>query len=407
MSDVISPERLMLAANFCWMGHGRWGRTIHFQGPPGGGKTQRTRQFGRSWGFPVFTVIASIREPTDFLGQNVPQLRWEELKGRMVFMVDGLKREPERWARELLDCERAILLLDEASTIVMVTQHAMLRVVEERVVGDTELPPGIRIMLLSNPAAMVGGWETNPALANRQTWLSWPKAGLGNMEEVDGWCNWMLTDGGENGHLIAVQDAGAEEKRVSGLWPVENALTTGKLTGFIQKFPDLLEVDFPEDGKPVRGWPTKRAWEAFGRLYTSSRIQGLSELEADVLLEGTVGEAAAQQFRGWEVENGVNPLDVLDGKAELEVSISRPDLAAAAFYGMAGLLNVKTLPNRIARATKFWTVAKKAIEVLPDTVKPASDIVAVQAGLGMAQFPNPKGDCIQVLAKLQELNDAA
>src|SRR5205823_11964182 len=61
------------------------------------------------------------------------------------------------------------------STAPPAVQAAMLRIVLERVVGDLELPPGVRVVAAANPPEQAAdGWDLAPPLANRLVHLDWP-----------------------------------------------------------------------------------------------------------------------------------------------------------------------------------------------------------------------------------------
>src|ERR1700751_44308 len=102
-------------------------------GAPGTGKTSAIRAMAEAMGLPCETVIASIREPSDFAG--LP-----------VIVGDGVLVPPPGWARRLAEPGRGLLFLDERSTAPPAVQAALLRVVLERVVGDLALPPDVAVV---------------------------------------------------------------------------------------------------------------------------------------------------------------------------------------------------------------------------------------------------------------------
>ncbi len=107
-------------------------------GAPGTGKTSTIRAMAEVMGWPCETVIASIREPSDFAG--LP-----------VVIGDGVRFAPPGWARRLAEAGRGLLFLDELSTAPPAVQAALLRVVLERVVGDREPPADVRVGAAANP----------------------------------------------------------------------------------------------------------------------------------------------------------------------------------------------------------------------------------------------------------------
>ena len=102
-------------------------------GAPGTGKTSAIRAMAAVMGLPCETVIASIREPSDFAG--------------LPIVVGGEVRfAPPAWARRLAEAGRGLLFLDELSTAPPAVQAALLRVVLERVVGDLTLPEEVAVV---------------------------------------------------------------------------------------------------------------------------------------------------------------------------------------------------------------------------------------------------------------------
>jgi len=121
MSSLVALEALGVAVSA--------GVPVLLWGSPGTGKTSAVVALGEGLGWPVETVTGSIREPSDFAGLPV--------------VIDGSVRlSPPGWATRLCEAGEGLLFLDELTTAPPAVQAAMLRVVLERVVGDTRLPPG-------------------------------------------------------------------------------------------------------------------------------------------------------------------------------------------------------------------------------------------------------------------------
>ncbi|MBO0821353.1 MAG: AAA family ATPase, partial [Nocardiopsaceae bacterium] len=130
-------------------------------GAPGTGKTSAIRAMAEAMGLPCETVIASIREPSDFAGLPV-------VSGQVVSFA------PPRWAQRLAEAGTGILFLDELSTAPPAVQAALLRVVLERTVGDLTLPPDVAVVAAANPPEQAAdGWDLSAPLANRLCHLSW------------------------------------------------------------------------------------------------------------------------------------------------------------------------------------------------------------------------------------------
>ena len=119
-------------------------------GHPGVAKTATLTAFGRASGYHVKTVVGSVREPSDFMG--------------LPFEDDGTVRYTVlSWAQWCAHAERALLFLDDLTTAPPSVQRAMLRILQERVVGEFVLPPSVAIVAAANPASVAGdGWTCPP-----------------------------------------------------------------------------------------------------------------------------------------------------------------------------------------------------------------------------------------------------
>src|SRR5260370_8683032 len=131
-------------------------------GAPGTGKTSAIRAVAGARDLPCETVLASIREPSDFAG--LP-----------VVVGDVVRFAPPAWARRLAEAGSGLLFLDELSTAPPAVQAALLRVVLERAVGDLTLPDEVAVVAAANPPELVGDscWDLSAPLANRLCRLSW------------------------------------------------------------------------------------------------------------------------------------------------------------------------------------------------------------------------------------------
>ncbi len=116
-------------------------------GAPGTGKTSAIRAMAHAMDLPCETVIASIREPSDFAG--LP-----------IVVGDVVRFAPPAWARRLAEAGHGLLFLDELSTAPPAVQAALLRVVLERAVGDLTLPDEVAVVAAANPPEQAAdGWD--------------------------------------------------------------------------------------------------------------------------------------------------------------------------------------------------------------------------------------------------------
>lgn len=107
-------------------------------GEPGQGKTASMESATSGWGRVVETVIGSNREATNFLGV-------------MIEDEGEIKYSSFQWVQNLNRAEKGLLLLDEFNSSAPSTMKGMLRIVQERYVGDTKLNDSVSIVALMNP----------------------------------------------------------------------------------------------------------------------------------------------------------------------------------------------------------------------------------------------------------------
>src|SRR3954465_6644191 len=94
-------------------------------GAPGTGKTSAIRAMAAAAGWPCETVIASIREPSDFAGLPIVN-RDGGATGRA-----RVELAPPLWALSLAEQGHGLVFFDEVSTAPPAVQAALLRVVLE------------------------------------------------------------------------------------------------------------------------------------------------------------------------------------------------------------------------------------------------------------------------------------
>jgi hypothetical protein len=309
-------------------------------GAPGTGKSSVIRAIAASLGWPCETVIASIREPSDFAGLPL-------VMGQEVYFA------PPAWARRLSAARRGLLFLDELSTAPPAVQAALLRVVLERVVGDLELPADVAIVAAANPPEQAAdGWDLSAPLANRLCHLDWEIDPQAVAEGLAGrWAaphvptlpeDWALTDLGLARALVAA---------------------------FLHVRPGLA-CDPPSDANSAgRGWPSPRTWEMTARLWGVSGAVKASEEARAALVRGAVGEAAGVEFLAWLTE-----MDLPDPEAALAdpSSFVLPERGDRAYAAVSALASVVAANPTTERWVAGWKVLGKAAESAPDVAAMAA-----------------------------------
>ena len=268
-------------------------------GPPGTGKTATIIALAAAAGAHLETLIGSTIDPTDL--------------ARPVIGSDGeVRLSAAPWARricKLLDSDTPVwLFLDELSCVPPSVQAALLRVVQERVVGEVDIS-GCRFLAAANPIDQAaGGWDLAAATANRWTHVDWRL----DYEE------WVAGELGGWG-----KSRSESQSTIAAL-----------VASFINHRPQAL-LDCPTD--PVmasRGWPSPSAWSNVIKLLGAMPTDSLPAQSAAgrLAMIGLVGEGVVREFSTWVVDQDLpHPSDILSGKCKLP---TRGDRQRAAVEGV-------------------------------------------------------------------------
>jgi hypothetical protein len=326
-------------------------------GAPGTGKTSAIRAMADAMGWPCETVIAAIREPSDFAG--LPVVRETEVE-----------MAPPRWAQRLAGAGRGLLFLDEISTAPPAVQAALLRVVLERVVGDLALPDGVVVVAAANPPEQAAdGWDLAAPLANRFCHLDWTvePAALAR----------GLAGGWEAPVVPAMPDG----------WEAGVPATRGVISAFISVRPGLA-LDLPTDAaRSGRGWPSPRTWDMAARLWTAAQATDASTEAETALITGAVGEGAGIELLMWEMEMDLpDPEEVLADPDAFEVP-ERGDRAYAVLSSVAAA--VAANPT-VERWLAGWRVLGRAGDGAPDVAAVPARVLAQCRPKGAPAPPEAK-----------------
>ena len=326
-------------------------------GRPGTGKTSAIKALADAAGLPCETVIAAIREPSDFSGLPVV------LEGVVHFA-------PPRWAERLAAAGTGVLFLDEISTAPPAVQAALLRVVLERVVGDLALPDGIVVVAAANPPEQAAdGWDLSAPLANRFCHLDW-------IVEASGFAQGIA--GGWRPPVVPPLPTG---------WEQHLPLARGLVSAFISVRP-ALALDVPTDAaRAGRGWPSPRTWEMAARLWTVAQVTGASAEARAALVSGAVGDAAGIQLLTWELE-----MDLPDPEAVLADpdGMLLPDRGDRAYAVLSAVAAAVAANPTLERWNAGWRVLAKAGERAPDVAAVAARVLAQCRPEGAAAPPEVK-----------------
>jgi len=312
-------------------------------GAPGTGKTSAIRAMATAMGLPCETVIASIREPSDFAG--LP-----------VVTGNAVRFAPPLWAIRLAEAGTGVLFLDELSTAPPAVQAALLRVVLERTVGDLTLPSDVAVVAAANPPEQAAdGWDLSAPLANRLCHLSWETSPR------------SIADG------LAGGWAAPQVPLLAPDWLAAEQLHKALVAAFLQVRPALAIAPPSSAAEAGRGWPSPRTWEMAARLLTAADAARASGQARSALVRGAVGDGAGVEFLAWLVEMDLpDPEEVLANPASFRLP-ERGDRAYAALASIAAAVAAEPTPRRW---TAGWQVLGACAAAVPDIAATAARVLA-------------------------------
>jgi hypothetical protein len=321
-------------------------------GMPGIGKTAIINSWGAEWGFDVESIVGSNREPSDFMGFPV------EVDGQTVYSDLG-------WARRLAAAKKGLLFLDELTTCSPSVQRVMLRILQERIVGEMKLPDSVAMVAAANPPSVaVDGWDLAAPVANRLMHLDW-------VFDSDAWLEGFVTD-------FAFTSAPTLDSMLNDGDVLHKIRAKSMVLAFLKSRPDM-RLSLPNDAALAgRGWASPRSW--------TNAAAVLSELRADdteamlVAVTGCVGEAVATEFLAWVISSDLyDPEDVIKNPSIVDWT-SRPDRIFALMSSVSAIARMRG--DKATWESVMAVIVKCAQSGRPDLGYPAAR--------GLLQDP-PKG----------------
>lgn len=296
-------------------------------GAPGTGKTKTENAIAAGLNRKNYTVIAGLREPSDFAGLPV--------------IINGeVHMAAPQWAKDAAR-NKGIVFFDEITCTSPRTQAAMLRVVNENVCGDQDMT-GVSFVLAGNPADQAaGGYDLTGPMANRLCWMTWET-------DHDSWCEGMMS-----GFTMPALP------RLPENWEDQIPQTRAWVSGFIHSFPQK-QLILPENEAGWGGpWPSPRTWDMASRLMAACKAAGINgEVEAE-LLAGCVGHGLALEFITWLRDMDMpDPESIIKNPESFKIP-NRNDKTYTVLASVAACIVSKLTTERWNAG---WKVLKRAAE---------------------------------------------
>jgi hypothetical protein len=402
-ADQPSQQRVLWMSLFTPGLEGRRGLVYCLVAEPGTTKTSTVKAMARRASLPFWSVLGSIRQPVDFMGCPVPQRMAlgpndQHLDPNGSGELLHMHYAPAGFAVQAALAQNGVILFDEANNMPPAVQSAMLRVLFEGVVGELELPPGIRMLLATNSMEdAAGGWDIPPALASRIGWLEWEGS------TVARFAGYLARSRGRgNGAAMAPDaiDFREEERRVDERWDDAWSKAAMLVTGFLQRR-DVLFHQKPTD-PAQKAWPNSRTWDLATHALAGSFVYDLNLTERLMSVAGFVGTGAYAELYAYAKDADLpDPEKLLDGEESFKHNAGRLDRTAAVLTGCLSKVLPDSCTKRKERVEALW----KLIKGLPDDATDVSMPHVVS--LTQQNLMLGSNTAYQVLAKLDPVLDAA
>lgn len=339
-------------------------------GSPGVGKTAKISAMLARWTEFFDVIVGGNREAADFLGLPV------------ATADGGVVNVPPMYGVKANAAKTAALFFDELTTAAPSVQKAMLRVFQERVLGELQLGDHVRLIAAANPVEEAAdGWDLSAPTANRLCHIDWKF-------DVDEWLMGV-------GNGFETTPTYTLDELIGKANPTNRALAYSQVTGFLrERGSEHLNPPVPKDpAKAGKAWPSPRSW--------SNVIDVMAELnprDDDAILlvvKGLVGEAAAKEFFAWrELASLPNPDEVLADPANAVDWSQRPDVLFAVARSVTYIVVSRGTEDMYAKAFRVMAEfearsksdialpsLKELILSMPSKVALPSDVQAKYAHL--------------------------
>ena len=255
-----------------------WGAPVCYWGLPATAKSEKIEQAALEANLPYATIYPGQRQPEDFSGVLVPTPT-----GVVIECLIGAVR----WLNPL---KRGVIFVDEMNGATRATQGAMLGFLQKRVIGDSALAPGIRILAAANPPKWsTSGFTLASPTANRMCHLQV------HCPPVDEWIHHMISE-----EVKPQFDAASTEDLIRAKWGAVYSHVKALFVGYMKSRPQMLHIH-PNIDSAQAGycWPSTRTWKLAARIKATAEILGQAETVSHTMVEGCVGEGAAADFYIW------------------------------------------------------------------------------------------------------------
>lgn len=296
------------------------GCPILFLGDPGVGKTSVMAALAKANGWDFEAFIASIRTP-------------EELSGTM-YVADGqLKTSIPAWVSRFTEDKTGVFFIDELTTCAPTMQAGLLRIINEGIIGDYEMPKSVYRVAACNGDNVSGTNTLSHPLANRFVHYNWTL-------NADQWANGRVTNFSE----VTRRPLPYNENWRDGKWEY-----VALVSEFIKTNPQQLHKMPENEGFDGLAWASPRSWDmaidilAVTHEFTLQPKDSedgyyayLQDLRA-TFLRGCIGKEAAAEFMQWVRARDLPKItDIVENSSTFDLKSLRPDVISIVMKGIIG-----------------------------------------------------------------------
>ncbi len=293
-----------------------------------------------------------------------------------------MRYSPPAFARRAAGADRALINFDELTTSAPSVSKAMLRIFQEREVGELPLPATVALVAAANPPAVaVDGWELPPPIANRLMHLQW-------VFDADEWLTGVTTD---FAHQVCPPLAAM-------LGPSDDAAKArvrGAVTAYLRAHRDQInalprverrgtgssEMAAVDPQKASGAWPSPRSWT--NAMAAMEQLHDGDDEARYLVVKGCVGEGAARSYLAWLASADLyDPEAVLDDPGIVRWHGERPDKLFALLGSVTAL--AQTRGDRATWEQAMAVMAAAAENGKADLAIPGTTALANQIPAGAA-----------------------
>lgn len=309
---------------------GGFGLNIIIEGESGSGKSALMRRLARRKRAHCEVLIPILKESTEFGGQPFLNEKILYKDGKAVAKERELALAPAAWGKRIAAGKRSLTVVEEGNAASMSVFGAMMQCVLDNQLGDFDLGPGNRWVLLMNPldiASQIGGVELPPQFLNRFGKLIW------SPPPFEQWVDHVRRSSGvheedeEDEYWQDDGDADAREARILKAWGAHYEKSVTEVVTFLSSKPDRLQ-QFPRTAEAQhQPWCSRRSWaDGAIRARASAALHKLSADDSLKFQAAFVGLEAVRELNTFTRNQDLpDPRKWLAGEATFTPSDDRPD----------------------------------------------------------------------------------